>query len=156
VKAKSGKRKKRRGGPAWLQRDIVLAVHAESIAAHGGSLGVRDEGLLDAALARPQHVHAYEDADLCRLAASYAHELAKNHPFVDGNKRTAFLAAAVFLERNGLVLEAPPAHAVVFVLGLAEGSLPEAAFAAWLRDNTRRPRRPPGSARRTGKRARRR
>lgn len=143
----------KRRGPVWLQREVVLALHAESIAAHGGSLGVRDEGLLDSALARPQNVFQYEDsADLCRLAASYAHALAKNHPFVDGNKRTAFLAAAVFLERNGARLRVSPAHAAVFVIGLAAGELPELAFAAWLRDHasgprTRTPRRSIGRSR---------
>jgi death-on-curing protein len=122
--------------PIWLHKHVVLAMHAESLADHGGSAGLRDEGLLDSALARPLHLHAYEKADLCRLAAAYAHGIAKNHPFLDGNKRAAFLAAAVFLQRNGLRLVAEPGHAAVFVLALADGSLSETAFAAWLRDNT--------------------
>jgi len=136
--------------PAWLLKQVVLACHAESLRAHGGSDGLRDEGLLDSALARPLHLHGYEQADLCRLAAAYAFGIAKNHPFVDGNKRTAFLAAAVFLERTGLVLRALPGHAAAFMLGLADGSRPEAAFAAWLRDNSIAPQ----PARRRAKRRR--
>lgn len=124
--------------PAWLMLEAVLAVHAECIRAFGGSDGVRDGGLLASALARPQHLHAYGKADLCRLAAAYGHGIAKNHPFVDGNKRTAFLATAIFLERNGLELTASPAHAAVFVLALADGSLDEEGYAAWLRDHSKR------------------
>jgi death-on-curing protein len=124
--------------PAWLMLEAVLAVHAECIRAFGGSDGVRDAGLLASALARPQHLHAYGKADLCRLAAAYGHGIAKNHPFVDGNKRTAFLATAIFLERNGLELTASPAHAAVFVIALADGSLDEDGFAAWLRDHSKR------------------
>lgn len=122
--------------PIWLHKHVVLAMHAESLADHGGSAGLRDEGLLDSSLARPLHPHAYEKADLCRLAAAYAHGIAKNHPFLDGNKRAAFLAAAVFLRRNGVRLVAEPGHAAVFVIALADGSLSEIAFAAWLRDCT--------------------
>jgi death-on-curing protein len=118
--------------------EAVLAVHAECIRAFGGSDGVRDAGLRASALARPQHLHAYGKADLCRLAAAYGHGIAKNHPFVDGNKRTAFLATAIFLERNGLELTASPAHAAVFVLALADGSLDEDGFASWLRDHSKR------------------
>ena len=124
--------------PIWLLHAAVLALHAECLQAFGGSDGVRDPGLLESALARPQHLFHYEQADLCALAAAYGHGIAKNHPFVDGNKRTAFLATTTFLERNGLEFTATPAHAAVFVLALADGSLGEAGFAAWLRDNTRR------------------
>lgn len=123
--------------PTWLQKQVAIASHAEMLEEHGGSDGLRDEGLLDSALARPRHLFAYERADLCRLAASYAHGIAKNHPFVDGNKRAAFLCAATFLAINGLVLHAAPAHAAAFMLALAAGELPEEAFAAWLRDNTK-------------------
>jgi death on curing protein len=137
--------------PVWLLPQVVLACHAESLLAHGGSEGVRDAGLLESALARPRHLFHYEKADLPRLAAAYAHGIAKNHPFVDGNKRTAFLAAAVFLERNGCVLTADPGAAAVFVLALADGSVAEAGFAAWLRDNSRQRRRP---ARSSGKKKR--
>ena len=124
--------------PVWLMPEAVLAVHAECIRAFGGSDGVRDAELLASALARPQNLHAYGKADVCRLAAAYGHGIAKNHPFVDGNKRTAFLATAIFLERNGLELTASPAHAAVFVLALADGSLDEDGFASWLRDHSKR------------------
>jgi death-on-curing protein len=124
--------------PVWLMPEAVLAVHAECIRAFGGSDGVRDAGLRASALARPQHLHADGKADLCRLAAAYGHGIAKNHPFVDGNKRTAFLATAILLERNGLELTASPAHAAVFVLALADGSLDEDGFASWLRDHSKR------------------
>lgn len=118
-------------------KPVMLALHAECIRAYGGSDGVRDDGLLESALARPQHLFHYEKADVLLLAASYAVGIAKNHPFVDGNKRTAFLAAAVFLERNGVTFGPDPGAAAVFMLAVADGSLDEIAFAAWLRDNTR-------------------
>jgi death-on-curing protein len=124
--------------PVWLLKQIVLACHAECIRLYGGSDGMRDEGLLESALARPEHQYHYQKADLCRLAAAYAAGIAKNHPFVDGNKRTAFMAATVFLERNGLRFTAEPAHAAVFIVALADGSLLEEGFAGWLRDNSRR------------------
>ena len=123
--------------PIWLLKQAVLAMHAECLAAFGGSDGVRDMGLLESALGRPQNLFAHAKADLCRLAAAYGHGIAKNHPFVDGNKRTAFLATVVFLERNGLSFTASPGHAAGFLLGVADGTLTEEAFAAWLRDNTR-------------------
>ena len=124
--------------PTWLLHAAVLALHAECLQAFGGPDGVRDPGLLASALARPQPLFHPEQADLCGLAAAYGHGIAKNHPFVDGNKRTAFLATTTFLERNGLEFLATPAHAAVFVQALADSSLDEAGFAAWLRDNTRR------------------
>jgi death on curing protein len=139
--------------PFWLLKQVVLAMHAECLRTFGGSDGVRDMGLLESALARPQHLFAYEKADLCRLGAALGHGIAKNHPFVDGNKRTAFLAAAVFLERNGLLLTALPGHAAVFMLGVAEGKLGEEAFAAWLRDNTKRRARPRRKTARRSKRS---
>jgi death-on-curing protein len=138
--------------PVWLARTVVLAIHTECLRAHGGADGVRDEGLLESALARPQHAAAYVDADLCRLAAAYAVGIARNHPFVDGNKRTALLAATVFLERNGLRFTASSAEAVVFTLGIADGTLAEAAFAQWLRANTRSGTRRPRPGRRTKRR----
>ncbi len=124
--------------PVWLLKQAVLALHAECLRVHGGSDGIRDEGLLESALARPQQQFHYAKADLWRLAAAHAIGIAKNHPFVDGNKRAAFLAAIVFLERNGLHFVAAPAHAAVFMLGVADGSLDEEGLAAWLRDNTQR------------------
>jgi death-on-curing protein len=136
--------------PHCLLTATAVAIHAECIAAFGGSDGIRDPGLLASALARPRHLFAYEKANLCRLAAAYGHGIAKNHPFVDGNKRTAFLATAIFLERNGLQLTASPAHAAVFVLALADGSLDEEGFAAWLREQTKRK----PATRRGGKRRR--
>jgi len=122
--------------PRRLRNQGALACHDEMLRAHGGADGSRDEGLLDSALARPQHLFAYERADLGRLAAAYAHGISRNHPFVDGNKRAAFLCAATFLAINGIELRASPAHAVVFMLALAAGELSEEAFAAWLRDHT--------------------
>jgi death-on-curing protein len=131
--------------PVWLLPQVVLACHAESLLAHGGSEGVREAGLLESALARPRHLFHYEKADIPRLAAVYAHGIAKNHPFVDGNKRTAFLAAAVFLERNGFALAADPGAAAVFTIALADGSIDEAGFAIWLREHVRVARRPSAS-----------
>ena len=131
--------------PVWLLPQVVLACHAESVQQHGGSECIRDPGLLASAPARPLHLFRYEKADLCRLAAAYALGIAKNRPFVDGNKRTAFLAATVFLERNGLLFTAEPGAAAVFVIAVADGSLDETTFAAWLRDHTRRGRRAPKS-----------
>ena len=128
--------------PVWLLPQVVSACHAESLQQHGGSEGLRDAALLASTLARPRHLFHYEKADLCRLAAAYAVGIARNHPFVDGNKRTAFLAATVFLERNGLVFTAEPGAAAVFMIAAADGSMDEAALATWLRDHTRRRRRP--------------
>jgi death on curing protein len=122
--------------PLWLAREALLLLHRESLRQFGGADGVRDEGLLDSALARPLNRYAYEqERDLCRLAAAYAKGIAQNHPFVDGNKRAALAAAGVFLMLNGLELTAPPSMATVAMLDLAAGDLPEEEFAAWLRDH---------------------
>ncbi len=121
----------------WLDLRVVLAVHDRQLAEHGGGSGIRDAGLLDSALARPQHASAYDEPDLCTLAALYAGGIVRNHPFVDGNKRTAFLAAYIFLGRNGLRLIAPEDDAARQMIALAAGDLAEDAFAAWLRDHTR-------------------
>jgi len=104
---------------------------------HGGASGLRDAGLLDSALARPLNLVAYGDPDLAELAASYAFGLAQNHPFVDGNKRAAFLAAGLFLGLNGYRLTASQAEATVAVFGLASGEIDEPTFAAWLRGRVR-------------------
>ena len=121
--------------PVWLIRSAVLAVHRLMIARFGGADGIRDEGLLDSALARPRNSFEYEDCDaLPRLAAAYAAGIIQNHPFVDGNKRTAFITAALFLQEQGLRLIAPEAEVVVMTLGLASGEMPEPGFTAWLRD----------------------
>lgn len=122
--------------PFWLTRQAIEIIHDEQLAEHGGAAGLRDAGLLDSALARPRNLFAYGEQDICALAAAYAAGIVRSHPFVDGNKRTAFLAAYTCLAVNGLDLDAPEAEAVVMTLDLASGELPEAGFAAWLRDRT--------------------
>lgn len=122
--------------PIWITLDVAYAIHEEQLAEHGGGRGVRDPGLLESAVARPLNLFSFAERDLCSLAASYARGLAKNHPFVDGNKRTAFVIAVVFLRLNGLRAIADPGDAVVTMLGLADGSVSEEAFADWLRANT--------------------
>lgn len=125
--------------PRWVSKAAILLLHGESLNAFGGVPGLRDEGLLESALARPLNLFAYEGvADLARLAAAYAAGIARNHPFVDGNKRAAFAATGVFLKLNGLNLAAEQPVATAAMLDLAAGDLPEAGFAAWLRDSTRR------------------
>lgn len=122
--------------PVWLEKPALLALHAASLALFGGASGIRDEGMLDSALARPLNLHAHDEVtDLARLAAAYAFGIAKNHPFIDGNKRAAFAAAGVFLKANGFNLTASPGMATAAMLDLAAGDLPEAGFAAWLRDH---------------------
>lgn len=122
--------------PIWLLRSTVIAIHERLIAEHGGSGGLRDEGLLESALARPLHLFTYGRPSLVELAAGYAVGIAKNHAFIDGNKRTAFVAAAVFLSRNRLRLYASEADATVAMLGVAEGSVNESQFARWLSDHS--------------------
>jgi death-on-curing protein len=122
--------------PAWLLREFIIAVHERLIAEYGGSPGLRDEGLLESVLARPMHLFNYGSPSLVDMAASYAVGIAKNHAFVDGNKRTAFVAAAVFLARNGLRLTASEAEATVVMLRVAEGSLSEKQLARWLDRHT--------------------
>jgi death-on-curing protein len=117
----------------WVDKRMLMLLHDESLALHGGASGLRDEGLLDSALARPQNVAVYGDPDLADPAAAYAYGLAKNHPFIDGNKRAAFLAAGLCLALNGWRLTASQADATVAVMTLAAGDLEESAFAAWLR-----------------------
>ena len=122
--------------PVWVARELVYVLHERLLAEHGGAPGLRDEGLLASALARPRQIRAYGDPDLCALAAAYAYGLVQNHPFVDGNKRVAFMVAYVFLARNGRRLVAPEADATAMVMALAAGETDEKAFAAWLRDQT--------------------
>ena len=117
----------------WVESDIVLAIHEEQLAEHGGADGVRDMGLLESALARPQNLLAYGSPDLADLAAAYAAGIARNHPFVDGNKRTAWVVAETFVELNGAEIAADDASAYEAMLGLAEGRIDENAFAAWMR-----------------------
>ena len=119
----------------WLEKTLVLAIHDRQLAEHGGSAGVRDETLLESALARPQQLFAYGDPapDLAELAASLAFGLARNHPFVDGNKRTAAAACETFLELNQTTLTADDLELYPLYLALAEGKLSEKDFAVWLR-----------------------
>ncbi len=119
----------------WLDRTVILAIHDMQLAEHGGAAGVRDAGLLDSALGKPLHLDAYGDPppDAAALAASYGYGISRNHPFIDGNKRTGFVAAELFLRLNGAVLLADDAACVLTMLAVAAGDLPEAAFAAWLR-----------------------
>lgn len=123
----------------WLGKATVLAIHDRQVAEHGGSAGVRDEGLLESALARPQQLHAYGNPapDLADLAAALAYGLARNHPFVDGNKRTAAVCCETFIELNGAKLEADDPELYPQYLAVAEGKLSESAFAAWLRARLR-------------------
>ena len=122
----------------WVDKRALILLHDESLAEHGGSSGLRDEGLLESALSRAQNLAAYGDPGIAELAAAYAYGIAKNHPFVDGNKRAAFLAAGVFLHLNGMRLTASQAEATVAVFTLAAGDLDEAAFAEWIRRNSAR------------------
>lgn len=119
----------------WMDKRLALAIHERQLAEHGGSSGVRDEKLLESALARPQQLHAYGDPapDLADLAASIALGLARNHPFVDGNKRTAHVCYRVFLALNDVELEASAEEKYAAMMGLATGSVTETDFAAWLR-----------------------
>lgn len=120
-------------GWVWIERAVMLAVHDEQLAEHGGAIGLRDEGLFDSALARPQNLAVYGTPDHADLAAAYGVGLAKNHPFIDGNKRTAFVAVELFLVLNGYELTASDADCVLTMLAVAAGDLDEAAFAAWIR-----------------------
>lgn len=120
----------------WLSRDLILAIHDEQIAEHGGAPGLRDPGLLESALARPLNAAGYGTPDLAELGAAYAHGICRNHPFVDGNERAAFVAFELFLSLNGVELTASDADAVVTMLRLAAGEIDEPAFAAWVRANS--------------------
>ena len=122
----------------WVDRRALVLLHDESLAEHGGASGLRDEGLLESALARPRQIDAYGQPDYADLAAAYGVGLAKNHPFVDGNKRAAFLAVGLFLFLNGWRLTATQADATLTMLAVAAGQMDEAAFAAWLRQHTAR------------------
>ena len=123
--------------PIWLQLDEVLAFHQMSIARFGGGDGLRDRGLLESALERPKNLLAYgDDPTVLDLAAAYSAGIVKNHPFVDGNKRTGFLAGIVFLELNGYRFQASEAEAAGAVIALAAGELDEAGFSAWLAETT--------------------
>ena len=125
------------GEPRWISKKALLMLHEESLAMFGGASGLRDEGLLDSALARPLNTHAYNaDSTLADLAASYGFGLAKNHAFLDGNKRAAFLSIGMFLSINGHKLVADQVDAIQTMLALAAGDLDERGFAAWIQKNT--------------------
>jgi death-on-curing protein len=121
----------------WLARQLILAIHDEQLAEHGGAIGIRDEGLLDSALARPLNRAGYGEPDIAELAAVYAIAIARNHPFVDGNKRTAFAALFMFLALNGMEFDPAEVDATVTMLRLASGDLPDEEFTAWVRNNAR-------------------
>ncbi|MCO5063158.1 MAG: type II toxin-antitoxin system death-on-curing family toxin [Rhizobiaceae bacterium] len=116
--------------------DFILAMHEEQLRLHGGAAGIRDEGMLESALNRPLQKATYGEPDLCELAAAYLFGIAKNHPFVDGNKRTALAAADTFLYFNGLELEAEDEDLIQFVLMIAAGEIDEEGAAAFFRDHT--------------------
>jgi death on curing protein len=124
-------------GWVWLDKLLILAVHDEQLAEHGGLSGVRDAGLLESAMARPEHLAAYGEPDVAELAASYGYGIARNHPFIDGNKRTAFVAALLFLAFNDYSFQASDADKVIVMLKVAAGEITEAEFAAWIRNNSK-------------------
>lgn len=120
----------------WLDPDMLRAVHEEQLAEHGGAAGTRDDGLFESAIARPQNQAGYGESDAADLAAAYGFGIARNHPFIDGNKRTAFVAVELFLDLNGFKLAADDAACVLTMLAVAAGQMDEATFARWLRQHT--------------------
>ena len=122
--------------PLWVSEEIVRVIHQDQIRQHGGSLGVRDENLLAASLARPRHLFAYSESDLFELAAAYGYGLAKNHPFIDGNKRTAFMVMYVFLGLNRYLIDVPEMEVVQMMEGLATDRETQESLAQWLRKNS--------------------
>ena len=125
-------------GWVWPDREVIIAVHEMQLAEHGGLAGVRDVGLLDLPLSRAPNLAAYGEADAAALAAAYGYGLSRNHPFIDGNKRTGFVAAELFLNLNGFELDATDADCVITMLSLAAGEVSEDAFAGWLRAHTQK------------------
>ncbi|MBL8570202.1 MAG: type II toxin-antitoxin system death-on-curing family toxin [Phreatobacter sp.] len=119
--------------PVWVLKSVVLALHEEQLTEHGGSPGLRDEGLLDSALARPQNLLAYGNPDIADMAAAYAYGIARNHAFIDGNKRASLVVTELFLDLNGFSLQMTDAEAVLQWLALGEGTVTEEAMAAWIR-----------------------
>lgn len=124
--------------PTWVLREVVFMLHEQSLAEFGGSAGLRDEGLLDSALGKPQNLFAYGKPNLFELAASYGFGIVKNHPFIDGNKRAGFVVAVTFLELNGYKFQATEVDAALRTLALAAGEITEAAYAEWLKVNSKR------------------
>jgi death-on-curing protein len=125
--------------PVWVEIDVVLAIHDEQLAEHGGQPGVRDPGLLESALGRPRNQFAYGEPSITRLAASYAFGISRNHPFLDGNKRTSLVVAELFLELNGYELTASDVQCVTTFLQLAAGELTEDQLAEWITANSAEP-----------------
>lgn len=121
--------------PVWLELSIVIDVHSEQLALFGGPEGVRDIAMLESALARPMNKFAYGETDLAAFAAAYAFGIARNHPFVDGNKRAAFASIIVFLGLNGIDFDVPPEAATAIILSLAAGEVAEDGLTRWIRDN---------------------
>jgi death-on-curing protein len=121
--------------PKWVTYEQIIAIHARQLRRFGGAAGLRDEGMLRSALERPINKFQYEQAELPVLAAAYAYGLAKNHAFVDGNKRAAFMAMATFLRKNGVRFAPQPAHATAIILALAAGEVSEESLTRWIRDN---------------------
>jgi len=124
--------------PVWVLREVVFLAHDQSLARFGGSAGLRDEDLLDSALGKPLNLFAYGQPTIFELAASYAFGLVKNHPFIDGNKRSGFIVALTFLQINGWHLQASEVDATLRTLALAAGEMTEAAYADWLKANSKR------------------
>ncbi len=123
-------------GWVWIERAVVLAIHNEQLAEHGGLTGIRDEGLLESALARPLNLAAYHTPDCADLAAAYGFGICRNHPFMDGNKRTAFVVIELFLAMNGNELVAEDADCVLTMFALAAGEFEEPSLAAWIRERS--------------------
>jgi death on curing protein len=122
--------------PKWVRRDGVLVVHDRQIELFGGQYGLRDEGLLESAIARPKNFYCYENADIIRLAAAYSYGICQNHPFIDGNKRTAFVVMGAFLKINNCRFQAAQVEVVGIMEQLADGRVSEAEFTDWVRDRT--------------------
>ena len=118
--------------PNWVSVKVALSIHSAQLAEHGGADGLRDMGLLESAMARPLHLASFGEPSLCELAAAYAFGIARNHPFADGNKRTAFVVCLLFLAKNGWDVTASDADCIRVFWSLAAGELPEAELAAWL------------------------
>ena len=128
--------------PRWIEERDALAIHDRLLALHGGAIGLRDRGLLESALARPRQHYAYAgESDVVEMAALYTAAIVRNHPFVDGNKRTGFVIGVLFLELHGFDFKASEADATQAVMALAAGTLDEAGYAVWLRENAKSKRR---------------
>ncbi len=122
--------------PVWVNPNLILALQEELVYQHGGKIGIRDPGLLEAALARPQQIFFYSKPDIIELAGAYINGIIRNHPFIDGNKRIAIVAGALFLELNGFILIAPEIEALQAILDLTSKKINEEEFTFWLRENS--------------------